>query len=108
MNLEGWEKLIKPLREYCEQNNVAIHQIKEKFGGLRFYYGFAPVDNPPYADLFELAVEGAETRSLMTCEVCGKYGKLRSKDAEGQPMWMKTLCKEHALEHGYALDQYGT
>lgn len=63
--------------------NVA--QIKEKFGGLRFY-----VDN---ADEFCYgAIALAEIVAANTCEVCGNIGKLR------QGGWLSTLCDKHESE----------
>ena len=38
----GWRKLIEPIIDACEKEGVAIYQIKEKMGGLRFYTGAAP------------------------------------------------------------------
>jgi len=37
MTDKGWDKLIDPLIKQCEVEDTEIHQIKEKFGGLRFY-----------------------------------------------------------------------
>lgn len=80
--LPGWKSLIDPLIEYCEKHNIKILQIKEKFGGLRFYTGAAP-------DEFYEMVHKAEQESYKTCEVCGEPGKLY-KDG-----WLKTLCDKH-------------
>jgi hypothetical protein len=61
---------------------VAI-QVKEKFGGLRFYYvgGDKIVDG---------MVRMAESWADNTCEVCGNPGKPRKGG------WIRTLCNEHA------------
>jgi ribosomal protein L37AE/L43A len=71
---EGWEHLYKPLIEYVEKYNIGkegkdrieIHQIKEKFGGLRFYTNF-------YTDELRKMILEAEEKSFSTCEVCGKH-----------------------------------
>jgi len=47
-----------------------IHQIKEKFGSLRFYYGGNRDNIEPY-------VHFAEALSGRTCEQCGNPGKSR-------------------------------
>lgn len=67
--------------EGCEQ--VVVRQIKEKFGGLRFYYdgGDAYVDG---------MVRMAEAWASRTCEVCGAPAKSRANG------WVQTLCDEHA------------
>ena len=79
---EGWYLLIKDLIvELIDTGwDKNIQQVKEKFGGLRFYAdGSANMDViHKYMDL-----------STKTCEVCGKPGVRRNKD------WIRTLCDEH-------------
>ncbi|MDB4314438.1 hypothetical protein N9955_00255 [bacterium] len=63
-------------------DKVTISQIKEKFGGLRFYYSGG-----------DEAISGmvclAEQLSYRTCERCGQKGELdQSKN------WMITLCED--------------
>ena len=64
---------------------VIASQIKEKFGGLRFYFIGGN-------ELTRGAIELAETMSYRICEQCGKPGSPRE---EG---WIQTLCDEHAAE----------
>lgn len=61
---------------------VAI-QVKEKFGGLRFYYSGGD-------DFVRGVVYMAESMSYDTCEVCGSPGK--NTNLKG---WYRTVCKEH-------------
>lgn len=61
---------------------VKVTQIKEKFGGLRFYYDGGD-------DYTDGLVQMAEAWASKTCEECGKPGKSRSGG------WIKTLCDEH-------------
>lgn len=67
----------------CEQ--VVVAQIKEKFGGLRFYYDGGD-------DYVNGLVSMAESWAARTCEECGKPGTSRSGG------WIKTLCDEHEAE----------
>ena len=60
-------------------------QVKEKFGGLRFYYD--PTEIEITDQIFDL-VTRAETESYKICEECGKPGKLRNKG------WYVTLCNK--------------
>jgi hypothetical protein len=64
---------------------VVVAQIKEKFGGLRFYYDGG--DEQVYG-----MVRMAEAWADKHCEICGKPGKSRNTG------WIKTLCDEHAAE----------
>ena len=128
----GWYQL---LRECCEAivaryaedgiglDNIDFEpaQIKEKFGTLRFYYGYtdAPCGIAAFDNLatgesirFEPKSEGevddakakrrqdiraivrsAEQKSKSTCEVCGADGELRI-DSDVGIHWVQTLCND--------------
>jgi len=62
---------------------VVADQVKEKYGGLRFYYTGGD-------DKISHFIEFAEYMSYHTCEVCGKPGKTYGGG------WVRTLCEEHA------------
>ncbi len=59
-----------------------VGQVKEKFGGLRFYADLPIVT--------ELMIEGLANN---VCERCGEFGSLSYSDGPGP--WLKTLCKDH-------------
>lgn len=61
---------------------VVVEQIKEKFGGLRFYYQGGD-------ETVAGMVRMAESWASRTCEDCGVPGKSRSGG------WIKTLCDDH-------------
>lgn len=65
--------------------DVVVTQIKEKFGGLRFYYDGGD-------DTVDGMVRMAESWAARTCEVCGNPGTSRSGG------WIRTLCDEHEAE----------
>ena len=81
----GWYPLIKNLID--ELINLGwdkqVTQVKEKFGGLRFYI------NGGSDEIYNKITE-AEKLSHETCELCGKKGELRTKIR-----WFTTLCDEH-------------
>ena len=60
-----------------------LRQVKEKFGGLRFYIGQATPE-------MHNEIKKAETMAWKTCEICGKAAKPRRSG------WLKTLCDDHA------------
>jgi len=60
-------------------------QVKEKFGGLRFYVQAATDEHYNY-------ITFAESMSYRTCEVCGNPGKPYTDG------WHSTLCETHAKE----------
>jgi hypothetical protein len=65
--------------------DVTVAQIKEKFGGLRFYYDGGD-------DEVSGMVRMAESWASHSCEECGAPGKSRSGG------WIKTLCDTHEAE----------
>lgn len=77
----GWDRLVDGLITVLVNNNwdKDLHQVKEKFGGLRFYVG--KVDRYQ-----QWLIDEATKISHKTCEDCGKAGSLR----EGG--WLVTLC----------------
>lgn len=82
--LDGWRQIIESL--YDDLASMGwdrnLLQIKEKFGGLRFYIGEGS------SEIFDRIAQ-AENASLATCMVCGKPGR---QFGEG---WIVTVCKEH-------------
>lgn len=73
-------------------NWIEVQQIKEKFGGLRFYYQGG-----------DDQIRGMETMAEVwagrSCEVCGNKGERRSGG------WIRTLCDEHEAERQKALKE---
>lgn len=69
--------------EGCEQ--LVVRQIKEKFGGLRFYYEGGD-------EYIAGMVRMAENWAYSSCEECGAPGKIRHGG------WVRTLCDVHEAE----------
>ena len=72
---------------------VIVAQIKEKFGGLRFYYSGG--DNT-----IDGMVQMAEAWADASCEECGSPGKRRGGG------WIKTLCDHHEAERQQRKKEY--
>jgi len=81
---KGWypliQELIDKLNEFPE--DIYVTQIKEKFGGLRFYIGGG-------TDKVYDLIHEYEEKSYKICEVCGKPGKTRERHG-----WYKTVCRK--------------
>jgi hypothetical protein len=94
----GWypilEKLCANIQHHIDWKNresevvpqVVVEQIKEKFGGLRFYYQGGD-------DYISGLVSMAESYADIACEDCGGIGKRRSGG------WIRTLCDAHEAEY---------
>jgi hypothetical protein len=78
-----WWNKNRETRPVVEQ--VVVAQIKEKFGGLRFYYEGGD-------DQISGMVRMAEAWASHSCEECGAPGTLGGKG------WIKTLCPTHRAE----------
>jgi hypothetical protein len=78
-----WWNKNRETRPVVEQ--VVVEQIKEKFGGLRFYYQGGD-------DYIRGLVQMAESWASHSCEECGAPGTRRSSS------WIRTLCDYHEAE----------
>lgn len=92
---DGWRHLIEELTEEIAKivggpagaPEMKIVQIKEKFGGLRYYVRHVP---ERHSDAVYAAVNRAGQRSFEVCEVCGWPGRL----VKSIGYW-HTACPEH-------------
>jgi hypothetical protein len=89
---DGWMPLLEilcPILEYQilslpyeQHKEMYVAQVKEKFGGLRFYMTKA-------TPFMEGAINMAENMSYSICEECGAPGERRNSG------WIQTLCTRH-------------
>lgn len=87
---DGWynilDILMDNIQNYIKWNHpemvINITQIKEKFGGLRFYYDGGD-------DYVDGLVSMAESLADKTCEFCGSM-----KNVGKTTGWITTLCKK--------------
>lgn len=107
---EGWLPIIMELNKKLEaiDPNYTIDQVKEKFGGLRYYYtthmrrwenirllgrwGWASAQRRN-EKMYKL-VQEAERECWRTCEVCGATENVFVKG----PGWIKTVCPVHSAQ----------
>ncbi len=90
---DGWYEIIREAAEKLEpliakykktypgDCRPRASQVKEKFGTLRFYMSSQTDEMCPIID-------EVESKSCVTCEDCGKKGKLRTGG------WLVTLCNK--------------
>lgn len=101
---DGWFDILwrlcedlEPLIAKFEQESGSqfeVLQVKEKFGGLRFYV------NCRQNEAISQRIGIAADESFHTCEICGQPGKLREDGL------IKTLCDEHNAS-GQEVDDHG-
>lgn len=102
---EGWWPILETLCGQIQHHidwkkkqlevipQVTVAQIKEKFGGLRFYYDGGD-------DYISGLVDMAESCASRICEECGAPGTSRDGG------WIKTLCDIHEAERQQRVKQY--
>jgi len=90
---DGWLQLIHDLIEelLAAGWDKQIKQIKEKFGGLRFYIGAATSEVHKIITKYEVL-------SYEICEDCGEKGELRRDCGWKGSRWYKTMCDKHYQE----------
>lgn len=92
----GWLDIIDELccqmEQYCMDNNILpmpeVHQIKEKFAGLKYY-----ISNED--DNMSHLIRLAEKKSFKTCEICGSTKKVTSGPDTPGGYWISTRCDKH-------------
>ena len=104
---KGWypilEKLCANIQHHIDWQNknhekhpvveqVVVEQIKEKFGGLRFYYQGGD-------DNVHGMVRMAESWADVACEECGGIGQRRGGG------WVRTLCDLHEQERNIRIEE---
>lgn len=83
--IPGWKSIVESL----VSDLIAMgwdkdcHQVKEKYGGLRFYIGNTTRE-------IDARIDEAEEWSTRTCQHCGGPGVLR------QGSWWSTACADCA------------
>jgi hypothetical protein len=92
----GWwpmiEKLCGVIQSHIDHSKgkcpqVVVDQVKEKFGGLRFYI------NEGSDEIFK-KINSSENKSYEICETCGEKGNMRTDIG-----WYRTLCNKHYEEY---------
>ena len=75
------ELIVKFKQDFPNEEHPKASQMKEKFGGLRFYMTSA-------TDKMFALIDEAEKKCDHTCEICGEPGKLQPKG------WLSVRCEK--------------
>jgi hypothetical protein len=102
---KGWYKIICETDEMLSyiDPDYEIHQVKEKFGTLRFYYQSNTYSyDSIQVKVMDALVGRAEQRSSMTCESCGAWqGMEDTVKLQTSRYYVRTLCSTCAIANGY-------
>lgn len=82
---EGWDTLFEDLCQKLSAlpNPPACAQVKEKFGGLRFYTDYA-------VEEADALISAAEKESVRTCQVCGSKDNVKNRGG----CWIAHFCEK--------------
>lgn len=85
----GWYPIVAALDEQLAaiDPDYVVHQVKEKFGTLRYYCEPGGDPSTEVREAFCDIVDEAQRLSAITCERCGEPGILQRRND-----WRKTLC----------------
>lgn len=88
---DGWSSLVTACHAelLSLDPNYVVLQVKEKFGGLRYYYATTHEPSDSRAQAMRNAVTKYETMSFSVCEACGEPGEHH----QGASGWWKTACE---------------
>lgn len=93
---EGWYHLLDGLCSQLQHetdqlgaSQLAVTQVKQKFGTLRFYV--SPAATPRQRGMIELAY----TLSARICEICGAPGQWRGAEEAARGGYIATRCDAH-------------
>ena len=78
---DGWVSIVEELNDGLAElyPDYEILQIKQKYGGLRYYTVGVGTEG-------RALIDAAEAKSMRTCEVCGEPG------GQDNSYWVETLC----------------
>ena len=93
----GWHPIIQELidilqhmkENHMEDYDFELMQVKEKYGGLRFYVSSETDDVSNLIQRYEIYSEHI-------CEVCGVFYTTKNRSFNG---WYKTLCDKCAKKY---------
>jgi hypothetical protein len=99
---EGWNLIIEDTHNKLSyiDPNYTILQIKEKFGGLRYYFSTLFDYESLEKKIMDDIVSCAETQASYTCELCGANGWGTNVQIRVHKYWYFSYCHRASIEYG--------
>jgi hypothetical protein len=94
----GWKNIIDLTHEKLKyiDPEYKIAQIKEKFGGLRYYYDQTVEYGSTASQIMEDIVRAAEHEASRTCELCGTSKPSDKVEVRVHRYWYFGYCQSCA------------
>ena len=97
----GWKDIIDRTHDKLKyiDPDYTIAQIKEKFGGLRYYYNQSVEYGSLASVIMEDIVRAAEYEASYTCELCGANKSSDKVEVRVHKYWYFGYCQSCADKH---------
>ena len=97
----GWKDIIDRTHDKLKyiDPDYTIAQIKEKFGGLRYYYNQSVEYGSLASVIMEDIVRAAEYEASYTCELCGANKSSDKVEIRVHKYWYFGYCQSCADKH---------
>jgi hypothetical protein len=98
---EGWKNIVQATHNKLKyiDPNYKIAQIKEKFGGLRYYFDSSIEYGSIAHDIMHDVVRFAEYEATKVCQVCGTGKYDAGVELRVHHYWYYNYCKECSDKH---------
>ena len=98
---DGWKEIIRNTNEKLKyiDSNYTIAQIKEKFGGLRYYFDSSLDYGSIAHEIMDDIVRAAEYEASRTCELCGANKSSDKVEIRVHKYWYFGYCQSCADKH---------
>ena len=92
---DGWKTIIRETDKKLKfiDPGYTVAQIKEKFGGLRYYYDQTVEYGSTASQIMEDIVRAAENAASRTCEICGANHPSAKVEVREYNGWYFGYCK---------------
>jgi hypothetical protein len=93
---DGWKNIVDETHEKLKyiDPDYKVFQIKEKFGGLRYYFDSSLEYGSIAHKIMHDVVMAAEHEASRTCEICGTNKSKAEVETRIDNYWYYTYCKE--------------
>lgn len=98
---DGWKEIIRNTDEKLKyiDPDYTIAQIKEKFGGLRYYFDSSLEYGSIAHEIMDDIVRAAEYEASRTCELCGANKSSDKVEVRLHKYWYFGYCQPCADKH---------
>jgi hypothetical protein len=93
---DGWKSIVDRTHEKLKHidPDYTIIQVKEKFGGLSYYFDASVEYDSIQHDIMNDIVAAAERMASLTCEICGADSYMDNVETRVHHHWYYNYCEK--------------